>query len=410
MALVTQMITNLHQALTGPYTPPPVKKEPNALRFGLLSTANINRSSILIPAASHPSVIVDAVASRQLDLAKSYAKRHSIPKAYGSYQQLLDDPEIDVVYVSLPNSLHYEWAKKALLADKHVLVEKPFTTTSSEARDLFRLADQKKKVLMEAYHNQFHPASHVVQEIIASGKLGRVIKTTSSMVVPNLAIPANDIRWNYELGGGSILDEGYAVSAPRFFLQGLRPEIVSACARSFKKDGRLDEAMEVDMNVKDRDSRNVECRVMTDLARPYVAGIIPRFWESPVFEATCEKGKITFTNFIMPHVFHSIQVTDENGKTETIKAYEGGPKWKNTGESWWSTYRYQMEALVDKIRGKEPAHWLEGEDTIAEMDTVDAILEKSGLGKRVGKVQPSEETVRIEGEMLRRPDPVAVAA
>lgn len=148
---------------------------------------------------------------------------------------------------------------------------------------------------MEAYHNQFHPASHIVQDLISSGKLGKVLKTTSTMVVPNLAIPPSDIRWNYELGGGSILDEGYAVSAPRFFLKGLRPEVVSAVPRSFKKDGRLDEAMEVEMKVRDRDGRNVECRVMTDLARPFLGGVLPRFWESPVFEATCEKGQITFT-------------------------------------------------------------------------------------------------------------------
>lgn len=112
----------------------------------------------------------------------------------------------------------------------------------------------------------------------------------------------------------------------------------------------------------------------------------------------------------MPHVFHSIQVkNNETGKTETIKAYTGG-RWGETGDSWWSTYRYQLEAFVDKCKGKEPPHWLNGEDTIAEMDTVDTILERSGLGKRMGKVQPSEETAKIEHEMLARPDPVAVAA
>lgn len=101
------MITNLHQAMTAPYAPPPLPKEPNALKFGILSTATINYSALISPAQSHPGVIIDAVASRNLDTARHYAKRYSIFKAYGSYQELLDDPAIDAVYVSLPNALHY---------------------------------------------------------------------------------------------------------------------------------------------------------------------------------------------------------------------------------------------------------------------------------------------------------------
>ena len=93
---------------------------------------------------------------------------------------------------------------------------------------------------------------------------------------------------------------------------------------------------------------------------------------------------------MMPHLYHYIQIRDKRtGQTHIEKHYSGGPQWGQRGEAWWSTYRYQLEAFVDKVRGREPPHWITLESSIAQMETIDAIYEKSGLGKRL----PTPENV-----------------
>ena len=111
---------------------------------------NLTKTPVIYPADTHPSVILYRIASRDLKTAKHEAKQYNFVKAYGSYQDLLDDPAIDFVYISVPNSLHYEWAVKALKAGKHVLCEKPFTANADEARKLVKLGREKGLVVEEA--------------------------------------------------------------------------------------------------------------------------------------------------------------------------------------------------------------------------------------------------------------------
>lgn len=105
------------------------------------------------PAESHPDVVLYGIASRDDKKAQSVAKKHNFKRAYGSYQELLDDPQISMVYISLPNSMHFEWAKKALVAGKHVLCEKPFTSNGAEARDLVKEATKRNLIVEEAVRN-----------------------------------------------------------------------------------------------------------------------------------------------------------------------------------------------------------------------------------------------------------------
>lgn len=187
-----------------------------------------------------------------------------------------------------------EWARKSLIAGKHCLVEKPFTITAAEARSLISIAEEHDRVILEAYHNQFHPASLAVREMIQSEAYGKPIKMFSSMIVPNNAIPKNDIRWSYDLGGGSVLDEGYAVSAPRFFLQQKHPKSIDyAKPRPYKKDPRLDEAMDMGFTYEVK-GEDVEARVMTDLDQGYFLGVLPRFWEQPVVVIETEYATIQY--------------------------------------------------------------------------------------------------------------------
>jgi xylose dehydrogenase (NAD/NADP) len=118
-----------------------------AVRWGFLSTARIN-ARLLAAAEKTDQAEVVAVASREPDRAEAYASEHGIPHAYGSYERLLEDEEIDAVYISLPNSMHVEWSIRALAAGKHVLCEKPLTRSSGEAEEAFDAAERAGRVLM----------------------------------------------------------------------------------------------------------------------------------------------------------------------------------------------------------------------------------------------------------------------
>lgn len=110
----------------------------------------VNSLTAIHPAETHPDVILYAIASRNASTAKKAAKQYHFSKAYGSYQELLDDPQVDIVYVSTPNGLHYEWSSKALKAGKHVLCEKPFTSNAAEARKLAQEAKERGLIVEEA--------------------------------------------------------------------------------------------------------------------------------------------------------------------------------------------------------------------------------------------------------------------
>ena len=193
------------------------------LKWGLISTARINRALIEPLKASERNELF-AVASRSLDNAKEYAAERDIPKAYGSYQAMLDDFEIDVVYNSLPNSLHTEWTIKALRARKHVLCEKPLATTLEEVDAMRSAAEDTGLNLAEAFMYRHHPQTIKVKELVESGRLGelRLIKGEFTFQIEN----EGNVRLKPELGGGSIWDIGcYPISYARY-LVGEEPEEV----------------------------------------------------------------------------------------------------------------------------------------------------------------------------------------
>jgi predicted dehydrogenase len=189
---------------------------PSPLQWGLISTARINRALIEPLRASERNELL-AVASRSLEKAQEYAAEWDIPKAYGSYQGMLDDPEIAVVYNSLPNSLHTEWTVKALQAGKHVLCEKPLATTLEEVDAMRAAAQNTGMYLTEAFMYRHHPQTLKVKKLVDSGVLGdvRVIKGDFTFNISD----EGDVRLNPELGGGSIWDIGcYPINYTRYIM------------------------------------------------------------------------------------------------------------------------------------------------------------------------------------------------
>jgi len=175
------------------------------VRWAILSTAHINR--LVIPGAhASPKVDLAAVASRDKARAEAYAREWEIPKAYGSYEELLADPEIEAIYISLPNTLHYEWSVKALEAGKHVLCEKPFSRVPAEVEAAFDVAEREGRFLSEAFMYRHNPQSARLAELVAGGVIGelRLIRSSFSYSLYD----ASNIRLRPELDGGALMDVG----------------------------------------------------------------------------------------------------------------------------------------------------------------------------------------------------------
>jgi D-xylose 1-dehydrogenase (NADP+, D-xylono-1,5-lactone-forming) len=183
------------------------------LNWGLLSTARINRALIPPLQVSKRNRLL-AVGSRSQEIANAYAKENRIPRAHGSYESLLADPEIDVIYNPLPNHLHAEWTIKAVEAGKHVLCEKPLALSLVEVDAIQSVARRHGRVVAEAFMYRHHPQTLKAQEIVKSGSLGtpKLIRGTFTFVISR----EGDVRLNPEMGGGSIWDVGcYPISYAR---------------------------------------------------------------------------------------------------------------------------------------------------------------------------------------------------
>lgn len=187
-----------------------------SLNWGLLSTAHINRRLIPAIRAADRAELV-AVASRSRTRATDYATHWDIPRSHGSYEALLNDDEIDVVYISLPNALHAEWTIKAIEAGKHVLCEKPLAISVRACDQIISAAKAAEVVAMEAIMVLYHPIFHQLRELIRDGAVGDVKLARSSFSF--FLDRPDDVRWDQELGGGSLWDVGsYPVSFMHWIL------------------------------------------------------------------------------------------------------------------------------------------------------------------------------------------------
>ncbi len=205
------------------------------LQLGILGVSNFYRKRIAIPVPRSPLVDIVAIASRSDDKARAAAQEYTIDRAYGSYEALLADEEVEAIYIPLPNHLHSEWIKRAADAGKHVLCEKPLTLDAPEARDCLEYASDKGIVVMEAFMYRLHPQWQHVRQLIRQQEIGSV-QLVETFFGYNNTDPDN-IRNQKDTGGGALLDVGcYAVSGSRFLL-GSEPQRVVSLAHTDEKFG-----------------------------------------------------------------------------------------------------------------------------------------------------------------------------
>jgi xylose dehydrogenase (NAD/NADP) len=183
------------------------------MNWGILSTANISRK--LIAGARSAGVELAAVGSRDLERGRAFAAEHGIPRVHASYEALLEDPEVDAVYIPLPNSLHVPWAIRALEAGKHVLCEKPLARDVAAVESAFDAAERTGRVLMEAFMWRFHPQTARLVELVLDGAIGR-LRHVNARFGFDLDPGGGNVRWSPELEGGALMDVGcYCVSGAR---------------------------------------------------------------------------------------------------------------------------------------------------------------------------------------------------
>jgi predicted dehydrogenase len=336
--------------------------------------------SVIHPAESHPEVTLHAIASRDFKKAHNWAKKYGFEKAYGSYEEIISDPDIDFVYISLPNSLHFEWAIKSMENGKHVLCEKPLADNAEQVQIMSECSKRTGKIIMEAFHWKFHPAAHLFRDILRNGGYGKILRTEAAMT-STPAVPPGDIRWQYELGGGSLMDMTYVISFTRYAVEQKTPDaVLFARARKSSEDPRIDEAMNAGLRFVDKEGRVIYSSIYTDMKRSWYFGVLPRVWELPSIMVELEQADVFFYNAMMPHIYHHIEIRDKRtGEVTRKRAYTGGPSWGERGLHWWSTYRYQLEAFVDKVSGREVACWESNRDSLNQMKTVDEVYRQSGL-------------------------------
>ncbi|MBU2883960.1 Gfo/Idh/MocA family oxidoreductase [Psychrosphaera sp. B3R10] len=188
------------------------------LKWGILSTANIAKGKLIPAIHASNSSMVYGVASRNLAQAEKFAQETNIPNAFGSYQALLDDPSIDIIYNPLPNHLHVPWTIRAIEAGKHVLCEKPIGLDVAEVEQLIAVADKHPQLkIMEAFMYRFHPQWTLAKQLIEAGEIGTVHTIDAAFTFHN--VDPENVRNMPNIGGGGMMDIGcYCISATRFLL------------------------------------------------------------------------------------------------------------------------------------------------------------------------------------------------
>ncbi|MCR6490171.1 Gfo/Idh/MocA family oxidoreductase [Amycolatopsis sp. OK19-0408] len=323
-----------------------------SLRIGVLGAARIAPAALVKPASSLPAVTVHAVAARSSERAQTFAAKHGIPVSHGSYEALLADPDVDAVYIPLPNGLHGRWTRAALEAGKHVLCEKPFTANAAEAREIAALAASSDRVVMEAFHYRYHPLALRVAEIVASGELGVLERVEVSFCFP---LPKfSDIRYDYDLAGGATMDAGcYAVHMARLF-GGETPSVVSATAKL--RSPRVDRAMTAELAYPSGHTGRVTCSMWSTSLLKISAKVVG------------SKGTLSVLNPLAPQAYHRFTV--RIGDTRRTEKFPRRP-----------TYAYQLEAFAAAVLAGAPVP-TSAEDAVETMSVIDEIYRAAGLPVR----------------------------
>lgn len=321
-------------------------------RFGILGAAKIAPNALTLPAKQVSEVEVTAIAARDVSRAREFAKANGIPRVLASYEDLIADPDIEVIYNPLPNSLHCEWSIRAMRAGKHVFCEKPMASNADEAQRMAQVADETGLLLVEAFHYRYHPLADRIRVMIRDGAIGKLQHVEGNFSVP---IPPNNIRFDWSLAGGATMDLGcYPLHMIRYF-SGMTPRVIAAKAQVGPPN--IDITMEADLELAPDMTARMTCSMAADAQL------------GASFIARGDRGELKATNPVGPHWGHQLTVTTAAGTSnETVP-----------GDT---SYTHQLRALVLALRGDRSAFPTDAHDGVIGMRIIDDVYRAAGLPPR----------------------------
>ena len=320
------------------------------VKWGIVSTANINRL-FLAGARESPDVEILAVASRDRTRAEQYARDNGIERAYGSYEAMLNDPDVEAVYISLPNSLHIDCTISALEAGKHVLCEKPLSRHTSEVERAFDTAERNDRLLMEAFMWRHNPQTRLLSDLIKQQAVGRIriIRAAFGFV----ASDGQDVRLDPKLDGGALMDVGcYCVSGARLIAG--EPERVAGEQALGGQDDGVDVAFAGVMRFKD------------DVTAHFDAGLA--LASQDLLEVVGDEGTLRLTD-----PWHCGQAGIDLIRFEATEHIEIEPT---------NSYRLEAENMSAAIRG-EAQLLLGREDAVGQARAIEALYKAADMGQTV---------------------------
>ena len=324
------------------------------LRFGTLGAAAITPRALVYPCLDEPGAYISVIAARSRARAEAFAGCHNIPRVVDDYQAVVEHDKVDAVYVPLHIPAHHEWTIKALKAGKHVLCEKSLAANAAEAEEMAAVAREEGRVLMDAFHYRYHPVFERAREILTSGELGKVEQIDAAFHIPVTDPNPNNIRMNYETGGGVTMDIGcYPISWVRHLL-GAEPTEIEAEAIVGPPD------VDVMLRTRMRFADGVVATTSGDM-RPDT-----RFRAD--LTVTGSRGQLTVTNPLVPQSGHLIEL-ETAGETRT-ETRDRRP-----------TYGYQLDAFLAAVNDGRPLY-TDAEDGAAQMAVIDRCYRAAGMRLR----------------------------
>jgi predicted dehydrogenase len=331
--------------------------ERRPVRLGLLAAARITSAAVVDPARLVGGLEVTALAARSLRRAEEAAEAWGVATAYGTYEELIADPDVDAVYIATPAALHHRWALAALEAGKDVLCEKPLAANAVEAREMVEAADAAGRILMEAFHWRYHPLVAQIETILASGRIGSLRHVHGVFDLPDGHIGRGDIRWDLALGGGAMMDLGCYPAQWVRWIVGSEPLVTSAEAVCPVPD--VDGQMVARLEWGDGTTGTIQCSMIAS-GPPEIR-----------LEVVGADAILHVVNPLAPQHGAHIEVREPDGRVEEIAAEALDT----------TTYQHQLGAFVEAVRSRV-APITSGDDSIATMELIDASYTAAGLAPR----------------------------
>lgn len=325
-----------------------------ALRIGLLGASGIAPLAVIGPARDIAGVQVTAVAARDPGRARAFAAEHGIPHAAASYEALLARADVDLVYVSLPITLHERWGIAALQAGKHVLMEKPSAPSSAAAARMVAAAGAAAadRRLIEAFHYRYHPLFARILDIVGTGVLGTLREANAVIDVPVPKLPGQ-IRWRADLAGGALMDLG---CYPVHWLRTLAGPFAATAATIDMAPEGVDQAVTASLLFGAGARGTLFCSMI-----PHERG------RTTTLHLIGDAGELFVRNPIAPQWGHE------------LRWRTGAEDWRHETAVTTASYYHQLLAVADALATGVPLP-TEGDDIVANLAAIESIYAAGGVG------------------------------